>query len=84
MEEPNASLDDLYKQNETIIGLLERLNENLYLTREAVYGRTADEAGKPYDNPKHGDWGMVSPEQIDSLESALEKIADRLPASKAP
>ncbi|GAB3188251.1 hypothetical protein [Nesterenkonia suensis] len=80
MDEPHASLNDLYNQNEAIIGLLERLNENVHLIREATYGQTASESGKPYENPKHGHWGMTDADQIQSLEQVLHQIADGLSA----
>ncbi|RJN32907.1 hypothetical protein [Nesterenkonia natronophila] len=83
MREPRAELDDLYNQNESIIGLLERLNENIYLIREAVYGQTRRESNQPYENPKHGHWGMVSADQIASIESTLEDIAEDLSNSRS-
>ncbi len=78
MREPEATLDDLYAQNQTIIGHLERLNENLFYLREAVYGQTRQESGEPYANPKHGSWGMPDSEQVGSLETILESIYDLL------
>lgn len=78
MKEPDATLNDLYAQNESIIRHLERMNKNLYYIREAVYGQTREESGEPYANPKHGSWGMVDSEQIESLEAVLQEIADSL------
>lgn len=78
MSEPRATLDDLYSQNNTIIGHLERLNENIFLLRETVYGQTSEESGKHYGHPKHDHYGMATGEQLDSIESSLGEIAKAL------
>jgi len=81
-EHIDATLNDLHKQNEAIIGLLERLNENIFLIREAVYGQTQDEARASgmqgrFDNPKHGHFGAVA-ESTTELETLVLEIADHL------
>lgn len=76
---PRATLDDLYSQNENIIGLLERLNQNVYYLREAVYGSTQSESPSDavYENPKHGKFGVVA-ESSDQVQSHLAYIADEV------
>ncbi|WP_417215186.1 hypothetical protein [Arthrobacter sp.] len=77
MAEPKATLDDIYRQNESIIGLLERLNENLHHIREATYGQTVEESGKRFDQPKHGVFGAIAESKTET-ESILSEIRDAL------
>lgn len=76
MPDPRASLDDIYNQNRTIIGHLERLNENIYLIREALYGQTSEESGTQYEQPKHGEWGVIA-ESVGQIERYLSSIDDK-------
>lgn len=75
---PRATLDDIYNQNETIIGLLERLNQNTFYLREAVYGQTSEEAGRRFENPKHGHWGSVDSDQFDDLITGVNDLVKAL------
>src|SRR5699024_10864361 len=70
MEDPKATLEDLYRQNDNNIALLDRLNENSHYIREATYGQTVAEAGKRFDLPKHGEFGAVG-ENSAQAESLL-------------
>lgn len=69
MEAPKATLEDIYNQNNNIIVLLERLNENIHYVREATYGQTVSESGLRFDQPKHGAFGAVgeSSAQVEQL-----------------
>ena len=73
MPEPKATIDDLYNQNTSIIEHLARLNENLHLIREALYGRTRAESGQNWEEPKHGEWGAIS-ETAAATENYLTTI----------
>ena len=57
---PRATIDDLFSVLESVVGQLEQLNENMELVREAVYGQTSEESGENYEEPKHGEWGVVA------------------------
>lgn len=74
---PRASMDDLYSLLSTVVGHLERMNENMHLLREAVYGQTSDESGQRYEQPKHGDWGVIG-QASGQVESYLEAIDSNL------
>ena len=73
MEAPKATLDDIYNQNNNIIALLERLNENIHYIREATYGQTVSESGLRFDQPKHGAFGAVG-ENSAQVEQLLSEI----------
>ncbi|WP_448810466.1 hypothetical protein [Agromyces bauzanensis] len=74
---PRATMDDLYSKLGTIVGHLERLNDNIHLIREAVYGQTREESGENYQHPKHGQWGAIS-EAANSAENYLSTIDTNL------
>jgi hypothetical protein len=72
---PRATLDDLYSVLQSVVGQMEKLNENMVLVREAVYGQTSDESGDEYEEPKHGAWGVVagSSSQAESYLRDIDK-----------
>lgn len=73
MESPKATLEDIYNQNNDIIGHLERLNENLHLIREAIYGRTVREIEATPKPPIRGNHGIVEMES-GRIENVLNEI----------
>ena len=77
MEQPKATLDDLYKQNQAIIGNLERLHENLHYIREAAYGQTFEERERTQKEPPHGRYGIFENEGA-RLQHKLDEVLDAL------
>lgn len=77
MELPKATLEDIYSQNNDIIGHLERLNENVHFIREAIYGRTPREKEANPKPPIRGDQGIVEMEG-GRIENVLNEILAEL------